>query len=131
MLNFVLHVYTFLTYNPELFNTDLNRLILLFSTMQNMIFLILIVSGIRAAAKCTFDFQNFSRFANDKATEFFLDKPKEFKKYQLFLISVSCDPTVSPGFRVFGLLITNGTFISFTFSLISFILVVIEKLLAQ
>ena len=131
MLNFVLHVYTFLSYSPEVFTTALNRWILGFSAVQNMVFVTLVVIGIKGAAKCTQDFQNFSRLALDKATRFYLDEPDEFAKYTRFITSISCSPTVSPGYRVFGLLITNATFFSMAFSLLSFILVVVEKLLAQ
>jgi len=129
MLNFVLHVYTFLSFSADELSNTWYRWMLGFSATQNVIFLSLIVIGVRGASKVTFMFQRFSSHANDMATKHFLDKREDFQRYQQFIISVSCSPDVTPGYRVFGLLITNTTFISFVFSLLSLLLVVIERLL--
>jgi hypothetical protein len=75
----------------------------------------------------TFKFQIFALNANDYAVKFYLDQKERLELYQRFIISVSsCN---NPGFRIFGLLVTNTTFVSLFFSLISAALVIVQRFL--
>lgn len=129
--NFILHIYTLLVYDTSTYSVPIYRWILAFSGIQNFLFLVMIVIAFGAAARVTFKFQMYALYANDMATKFFMNSHENYEPYQEFIISITCSTYTTPGFRIFGLIVTNGTFISLLFSLLSFLLVVVEKLLQQ